>query len=108
RDKQRAVLRTYSSQAAISIENTRLLNELRETLHQQTATADVLKVISTATGALEPVFRATLENATRICGAHFGSLWRFENGAARVVSSFNYPRSEERRVGKECRSRWSP
>jgi transcriptional regulator with GAF, ATPase, and Fis domain len=72
-------------------ENTRLLNELRESLQQQTATAKVLQVISTSTGELEPVFQAMLENATRICGAHFGSLWRFEDGAARLVSNFNHP-----------------
>src|SRR5262249_37427541 len=74
-----------------AIENTRLLNELRESLQQQTATADVLKVISASTGELVLVFRAMLENATRICGAHFGSLWRFQDGAARLVSNFNPP-----------------
>jgi signal transduction histidine kinase len=90
-DKQIELAMTFADQAVIAIENTRLLNELRESLQQQTATANVLNVISTATGELEPVFRTMLENATRICGAHFGSLWRFEGGAARVVSSFNYP-----------------
>jgi two-component system, NtrC family, sensor kinase len=90
-DKQIALLASFASQAVIAIENTRLLNELRESLQQQTATADVLKVISTSTGELEPVFRAMLENATRICGAHFGSLWRFEHGVVRLVSNFNHP-----------------
>jgi GAF domain-containing protein len=90
-DKQADLVSNFASQAVIAIENTRLLNELRESLQQQTATAEVLQVISTSTGELEPVFRAMLENATRICGAHFGSLWRFEHGAARLVSNFNHP-----------------
>jgi GAF domain-containing protein len=84
-NKQIELVNDFAAQAVIAIENTRLLTELRESLQQQTATADVLKVISTATGELEPVFRIMLENATRICSAHFGSLWRFEDGAARVV-----------------------
>src|SRR5262249_9651076 len=90
-DRQIELVKNFAAQAVIAIENTRLLNELRESLQQQTATADVLKVISISTGELEPVFRTMLENATRICGAHFGSLWRFEDGAARLVSNFNHP-----------------
>jgi GAF domain-containing protein len=89
--KQIELVQNFATQAVIAIENARLLNELRESLQQQTATADVLKVISTSTGELVPVFRTMLENATRICGAHFGSLWRFEDGAARLVSNFNHP-----------------
>jgi signal transduction histidine kinase len=97
-DKQIALLQSFAHQAVIAIENMRLFDEvqartrdLSESLQQQTATADVLKAISTSTGELEPVFQAMLENATRICGAHFGSLWRFEDGAARLVSNFNHP-----------------
>src|SRR5207248_8124942 len=90
-DKQIELVQNFAAQAVIAIENTRLLSELRESLAQQTATAEVLKVISTSTGELEPVFQAMLENATRICGAHFGSLWRFDDGAARLVSNFNHP-----------------
>ena len=90
-ERQTQLLTTFAAQAVIAIENTRLFSELRESLQQQTATADVLKVISSSPGELGPVFQVMLENATRICGAHFGSLWRFEDGAARLVSNFNHP-----------------
>jgi two-component system NtrC family sensor kinase len=65
--------------------------QLKEAIERENATADMLRVISISPGELQPVFKAMLEEATRICGAHFGSLWRFEDGAARLVSNFNYP-----------------
>jgi hypothetical protein len=82
-----------------SIENTRLLNELRESLEQQTATADVLGIISSSPGELQPVFQAMLENATRICEAKFATLLLREGDEYRAVALHNAPAAyiEERK-----------
>ena len=76
--KQLDVLRAFAAQAVIAIENTRLLKELRELLQQQTATSEVLQIISSSLGELEPVFQALLENAVRIGQAEFGTLFRYD------------------------------
>ncbi|HVI66923.1 MAG TPA: GAF domain-containing protein [Bradyrhizobium sp.] len=96
--KQIELVTTFADQAVIAIENTRLLSELRqrtddlsESLEQQTAASQVLQVISSSTGELEPVFEAILASATRTCDAKFGLLYRIENGAARIISRLGIP-----------------
>jgi GAF domain-containing protein len=90
-DKQIELVTTFADHAVNAIENTRLLNELRESLLQQTAAADVLGIISSSPGELEPVFKTMLENAVRLCEAKFGNLFLHEGGTLRIVASHDVP-----------------
>ncbi|WP_068017913.1 GAF domain-containing protein [Rhodoplanes sp. Z2-YC6860] len=105
-EKQIELVQNFAAQAVIAIENTRLLNELRqrtddlsESLEQQTATSEVLDAISRTPGELEPVFASMLDNATRICQARYGMLWLAEGEGFRAVASHGLPEAhaEERR-----------
>jgi signal transduction histidine kinase len=97
-EKQIELVKNFANQSVIAIENTRLLNELRqrtddlsEALEQQTAASEVLRVISSSPGELEPVFQAVLASATRTCEAKFGFLYRIEGDSARIISKLGIP-----------------
>ncbi|MHC4041289.1 GAF domain-containing protein [Bradyrhizobium sp. 23AC] len=92
-EKQITLLQTFADQAVIAIGNVRLFEQLNESLERQTATSEVLEIISASSGALTPVFHKMLENATRICGAGFGTMNLYEDGGFRTVALHNAPQA---------------
>src|SRR5205823_10297784 len=87
-DQQIALLQNFAAQAVIAIENARLLNELRESLEQQTATSEALGVISNSPTNVQPVFDSIAESAVRLCNGQFSFVVRFDGKVMDFASSF--------------------
>ena len=97
-DKQIALLQTFADQAVIAIENVRLFHELEgrnraltETLEQQTATSEILRVISSSPTDVQPVFDSIVASAVRLCGARMGAAYRYDREQLHLAAHYNYP-----------------
>jgi len=90
-ERQIALLQTFADQAVIAIENVRLFNETKEALERQTATSEILRVISRSPTDVQPVFDAIAQSATRLCGGLFGSVYQFDGTLIHMVAHHNYP-----------------
>jgi len=90
-DEQIGLLQTFADQAVIAIENVRLFTETKEALEQQTATSEILRVISSSPTDVQPVFEAVLASGVRLCGARFGGVFRFDGQLIHLVTSYEWP-----------------
>src|SRR5215475_3167299 len=101
-ERQIELLKTFADQAVIAIENTRLFNETKEALERQTATANILQIISASPTDVNPVFEAILENACRLCDSQLAAVFRFDGRLLHIVATKNWP--EE--ISAAVPSRW--